>query len=103
MGSAKVYTDDEARAALAGSLAAWTLEGGHLARAYDTGDWAKAMMLANVVSFLAESAGHHPEMRVTWGRVGLRLRTHEPDGITDKDLELARQIEALAASRPSSG
>ena len=103
MGDVRTYTDAEVRAELAASLPAWTLEHAHVTRGYQTGDWARTMALANAISFLAESAWHHPEMHLAWGRLTVRLRTHEPEGITDKDLELARRIEALATWQPADG
>lgn len=103
MSEATVYGDDEVRAILADSLPAWSLEGGHLTRVYRTADFASALALANAAGFAAEAAWHHPELRVTWGALTVRLRTHEPDGITAKDVELARRIEAVATWAPAPG
>lgn len=99
----KVYGEDEIRSELEGDLADWTYEDGWIRREYETDGWQTTMMLVNAVGFVAEAAYHHPDLTVTWGKVWVRLRTHHADGITDKDLEMARRIEATALWRPEAG
>jgi len=41
---------------------------------------------------------HHPDLLVGWGRVRVQTWTHDAGGLTDKDYELARAIDALFAS-----
>jgi 4a-hydroxytetrahydrobiopterin dehydratase len=99
----RAYAEEEVRAALGATLPAWRHEHGHITRSYATGDWQRAMALANAIGFLAEAAWHHPEIHLSWGRVTVRLRTHEPDGVTERDFALARRIEELATWRPAPG
>ena len=40
---------------------------------------------------------------MTWGRVTVKLATHSAGGITDKDFDLARQIEDHVLWRPAAG
>jgi len=88
---------------LAQELPQWSLEQGCLQRRYATGGWRTSMLLANGISHLAEVTWHHPDLEVSWGGVGVRLRTHSEDAITDKDFELARMIEDLVTWRPPKG
>jgi len=37
---------------------------------------------------------------VTWAKVWVKLMTHSANGITDKDFDLAKQIEAVVLWRP---
>ena len=60
-------------------------------------------MLVNAIGFAAEAAYHHPDLAVTWARVTVKLATHSAGGITDKDFELAREIERVALWRPAAG
>ena len=60
-------------------------------------------MLVNAIGYLAEAAYHHPDLSVTWGRITVKLSTHSAGGITDKDFELARNIEDVALWRPAEG
>jgi 4a-hydroxytetrahydrobiopterin dehydratase len=47
------------------------------------------------VGLFAEKLNHHPELYNVYNKVNIRLTTHDSGGVTDKDLELARQIESL--------
>ena len=48
------------------------------------------------VAFLAEAAGHHPDIDIRWRKVVLALTTHDAGGLTEKDFQLAAQIERQA-------
>ena len=47
----------------------------------------------NRVALLAEKADHHPNWENVYNRVTIRLSTHDADGLTDKDLQLAANID----------
>ncbi|WP_348798363.1 4a-hydroxytetrahydrobiopterin dehydratase [Flavobacterium adhaerens] len=47
------------------------------------------------VGVLAEKMNHHPELFNVYNKVNIRLNTHDSGGVTQKDIELARQIEGL--------
>lgn len=85
------------------ALPRWSTPDGWLHREFTTDGWRSTMLLVNAIAFLAEAANHHPDLEVHWGRVVVRLQTHSAGGITDKDLELAGQIQALALWRPTGG
>jgi 4a-hydroxytetrahydrobiopterin dehydratase len=95
------YADAEVVAWLEENLPAWRLEEGFLARTYTTGSWQLTLLLANAIGYLAEAAWHHPELILSYPRLTVRLQTHDASGITDKDFELARRIEAVVTWRPS--
>lgn len=96
------YTEDQVQAKLA-ELPGWYFEGGWIRRQYKTDGWATTLMLVNSIGYLAEAAWHHPDLTVTWAKVGVKLMTHSENGITDRDLELARRIEDVALWRPAEG
>ena len=59
-------------------------------------DFAAAIAFVNKVADVAEAANHHPDILVHgWNRVRLTLSTHTQGGVTDSDLALAEQIDAL--------
>lgn len=93
--SEKVYSGEEARERLAAEIPRWQVSDGVLCRRFDTGGWRASMMIANAVAHLAELAFHHPELRVNYPHVEVRLWTHSAGGITDKDFALARKIEEV--------
>ena len=51
---------------------------------------------ATRVADLAEKAGHHPDVLLTYPRVTMSLTTHDAGGLTDKDFALAAEIERVA-------
>lgn len=96
----KVYTEEEVQEKLAQELPGWYLEGGWIRRQYKTDGWQATLMVVNSVGYLAEAAYHHPDLQVTWAKVWVKLMTHSSNGITDKDFELAKQIESVVLWRP---
>ncbi len=57
-------------------------------------------MVVNVIGHLAEAAWHHPELKVKYSSIEVALRTHDADGITAKDFDLARKIEDVVLWQP---
>ena len=98
---AQVYAEAEVIAWLEDNLPAWSLEEGFLTRTYTTRNWQLTLLLANAIGYLAEAAWHHPELVLSYPRLTVRLQTHDAGGITDKDFELARRIEAAVTWRPT--
>ena len=84
-------------------LADWYVEDGWLRRKYNTDGWPTTLMAVNAIGYLCEAAYHHADLNVTWGKLTVKLMTHSAGGITDKDFELARQIEAVVLWRPAAG
>jgi 4a-hydroxytetrahydrobiopterin dehydratase len=58
-------------------------------------DFAEAMVFANKIAALAEEEGHHPDLLVAWGKVGVELSTHAIGGLSENDFILAAKIDAL--------
>ena len=86
---------DELSTVLAG-LAGWQEVDGTLRKVYLLGSFVAAIELVNRVADLAEAAGHHPEIAISYNRVTFSLVTHDEGGITQKDVDLATQIEGAA-------
>ena len=98
-----VLAEPEIQARLSRDLPGWKLQDGWLRRKFTTDGWPTTLMLVNAIGFLSEAAGHHPDLEVTWGKVWVKLNTHSAGGITERDFELAAQIERLALWRPAPG
>lgn len=99
----RVCSDAEIATRLSGRLAAWRHADGQLVRRYRTSGWKSTLLAANAVAHLAEAAWHHPDLLLTWDCVEVRLSTHTAKGVTDKDFELAEQIEDVVTWRPEGG
>ena len=60
-------------------------------------DFRQAFAFMAEVALLAEKADHHPEWSNVYNKVSIKLTTHDADGLTAKDLELAKQIDSALA------
>jgi 4a-hydroxytetrahydrobiopterin dehydratase len=74
----------------------WQVVGDHhLHKAFSFADFLGALEFTNRVGALAEAEGHHPDIRLTWGRVEIEIFTHKIDGLTESDFILAARIDRL--------
>ncbi len=76
-------------------LNGWSLSGGKLHREFEFGDFVEAFSFMTRVALAAERMDHHPEWFNVYKRVVIDLRTHDCDGISERDFALARTIETL--------
>jgi 4a-hydroxytetrahydrobiopterin dehydratase len=90
-----VLTDAQLTAALE-ELPDWARDDDAITRTFVLRDFTEAMAFVNRVAELAEAANHHPDIDIRWNRVILVLSTHSEGGVTQRDIALARQIDAAA-------
>jgi len=67
----------------------------HLERELQFPDFAQALAFTNAVGAIAEEQQHHPDIYLTWGKVRIAVWTHDVDGLTRKDLDLAAKIDRI--------
>ncbi len=67
----------------------------HLSKKHTFPDFVTALAFVNEIGAVAEEQGHHPDMYLTWGKVGIDIWTHKIDGLTESDFILAAKIDAL--------
>jgi 4a-hydroxytetrahydrobiopterin dehydratase len=94
------YDQAAAEAKRERELPDWLIDGDFLTRTYAVHGWKSALLVANTVGHLCEAAWHHADLAISYGKVTVRLQTHESKGITDRDFELARKIEEVVGWRP---
>ena len=99
----RVYSEAEIKAKLQAELPEWYYEDGWIRRKYKTSGWKGTLMVINTVGHLAEVAWHHPDLTASYAFVVVKLVTHSAKGVTDKDFELAREIERVVMWRPGEG
>ena len=89
-------TEAEAKAALA-DLSGWAIsrDGAAIRRDFTFADFAEAFGFMARVAIVAEKADHHPEWSNVYNRVTIELTTHDADGLSHRDLDLARAINAM--------
>ena len=88
-------TDSELRNALAG-LTGWSVAQGKLHKEYQFADFIHAFGFMATAALAIEKMNHHPEWFNVYNRVRVDLATHDAQGITSKDVELAKLLDATA-------
>lgn len=89
---------DEKEDELIKEVQGWTLlrDGTHMLRKqFKFKDFRQSMAFVNKVADLAESEGHHPDIKIVWNRVNLDLFTHAVGGLSENDFIMAAKINAL--------
>ncbi len=81
----------------AGGLDDWRVLLQTLQASFATGSMAAGLAFAARIGTAADEADHHPDLTVTYPRVHVLLTTHDPAGLTTRDVEMARTISAIAA------
>jgi 4a-hydroxytetrahydrobiopterin dehydratase len=71
----------------------------HLEKQFAFKDFKQALEFTNKVGAVAEDQGHHPDIALAWGKVGITLWTHKIDGLTESDFVMAAKIESIPAPR----
>jgi 4a-hydroxytetrahydrobiopterin dehydratase len=79
-------------------LAGWTLRADGLAisREFKFHNFSEAWGFMTRVALLAEKQDHHPEWSNVYNRVAITLTTHDAGGLSERDLRMAKAIDALA-------
>lgn len=80
-------------------LADWRKLARSLHARFLTRDFATGAAFVAAITEAAESANHHPDVRLSYTRVDLELISHDVGKLTSRDLKMARTISAIAAER----
>ena len=66
-----------------------------IARDFKFKDFSAAWGFMTRVALLAERHDHHPEWSNVYNRVSIVLTTHDAGGLSERDITLARAIDAI--------
>jgi len=81
---------------MATQLPGWTVVSEHhIEKEFQFPDFVTALDFVNRAGAIAESEGHHPDLYLSWGKVGVKTWTHKIDGLTESDFILAAKIDQL--------
>ncbi|GAA1456804.1 4a-hydroxytetrahydrobiopterin dehydratase [Williamsia maris] len=75
----------------------WRWLVGVLHARFRTGDLATGLEFASLIGEAAEKADHHPDLDLSYPTVQVRLVSHDVGGVTSRDVDLAREISAIAS------
>jgi 4a-hydroxytetrahydrobiopterin dehydratase len=88
-------TSDQIQTRLA-SLPNWNVKNSVLTHTFTLQDFAHGVLLIGAIGQLAEAANHHPDLRLhDYKMLTIELSTHSEGGLTEKDFDLAVQIQGL--------
>jgi 4a-hydroxytetrahydrobiopterin dehydratase len=74
----------------------WSFVNNAIEKNYSFENFAEALLFINKVGAKAEKMNHHPELFNVYNKVKLRLTTHDANGVTQKDFDLAAAVDAIS-------
>ncbi len=80
----------------AATISGWTVEGNSLKCTRKFKDFIAAIEFVNKLVEPAETAGHHPDIYISYNTVNISLTTHDAGGLTEKDFKLAEVISQIS-------
>src|ERR1700728_4947025 len=79
-------------------LDGWAYLLGGLQTRIHTKNFATGLSVVNAIGAAAEDMNHHPDLNLRYTYVDIRLTSHDEDGVTDRDIRLARAVSSIAAA-----
>jgi len=76
-------------------LEGWEYSDNSITKKFQFKDFKESMDFVNKVADLAEQKQHHPDILINYGIVTITLTTHSEEGVTNKDINLAKYINSL--------
>ncbi|MDR3525972.1 MAG: 4a-hydroxytetrahydrobiopterin dehydratase [Rhizomicrobium sp.] len=91
--------DSASRDAFLEQHAAWQRVADHdaITRQFQFADFSEAFAFMTRVALLAEKLDHHPDWSNSYNKVAVTLSTHDAEGVTALDIEMAKAMEAFAS------
>jgi len=83
------------------TLSAWQFSdarGGLVRREFMFANFAQAFGFMAQLALVAEKRNHHPEWSNVYNRVAITLTTHDIPGLSNQDIDLAKQADAIYAA-----
>lgn len=66
---------------------------------FETGSLSAGVDFVAAVTRVADELNHHPDANLRYGYVQFILHSHDVDAVTERDVELAREISRIAQER----
>lgn len=98
---AELLSDIEIQRML-GKIPGWSRKGDSITKTFQFKDFLSGIDFVGGIAEVAEKANHHPDIDIRYNKVTCTLSTHSEDGITQKDLDLAAQIDHVLETQSKS-
>ena len=79
----------------------WSRDGDAITRKFTFAGFPDAIAFVVRLGFDAQAADHHPDLSINYKRVTVTWSTHDEGGVTDKDVNGARQADKIAEALAS--
>jgi 4a-hydroxytetrahydrobiopterin dehydratase len=76
-----------------GNLQGWSRRGDVITKTFQFRNFMTGITFVTAVAKAADAADHHPDIDIRYTKITCTLSTHSAGGITQQDLDLAKQIE----------
>ncbi len=86
-------SENEIQKILKESLQEWIYDGKYIVRDINTKNFKETMIIVNLIAGISEAHFHHPDFEFGYKKIKVKLMTHSENAITQKDLDLAKDIE----------
>lgn len=90
----KKLTEDQINKKLE-TLKGWEYHENAIHTSFEFTDFKDTFSLMTRIAFEAEAQQHHPEWTNIYNSLSISLSTHDAGGVTQKDFNLAKAIEAI--------
>jgi 4a-hydroxytetrahydrobiopterin dehydratase len=91
----KALSAAEVKNLLSANLKSWSFDGTYISRNFKFSNFINAFAFMTSVALKAEKADHHPDWSNIYNTVNIKLNTHDANGITQLDFDLAADIDKL--------
>ena len=77
-------------------LEGWEEDENQIVKQFELKNFLDSIGFVTKVAMLAERMDHHPDILIQYSKVTITLSTHNAGGLTEKDFNLANQIEKIS-------
>ncbi|GJM16784.1 MAG: putative pterin-4-alpha-carbinolamine dehydratase [Thermodesulfobacteriota bacterium] len=87
-----LLSENEIKDGLSG-LEGWEHKENQIVKQFKFKNFVESMGFVTKVAILAERVDHHPDILIEYSKVTITLSTHSEGGLTEKDFNLATEIQ----------
>lgn len=91
----KALSKPEVAEFIALHLTDWTIDDNTIVRDFKLKTFVEAFSFMTAIALIAEKMNHHPDWSNSYNKVNVTLTTHEANGITQRDFDLASSIDRI--------